>query len=322
MRLARILRKDGVRYFFSAALWRLVIVVILMAFGTMPVQKVQSESKPNPKTPSESKLANPWQELDQGLALANFDAPQKSSYGDSKITIIRIDPHEYDFKVLVSSENNKERYTPRDWAQKFKLSCAINAGMYQADGYTHVGYLKNFEHTDNPSFNSYNAFLLFNPIPSNAVRSSKNVPAAPNHLPPIQILDRSCEDLKTVSASYQTVIQNLRMVGCNLRNVWSKQDKAWSIAALGIDQNGRVLFIFCRSPYPVHDFIAMLLQLPIALQRAMYLEGGPKASLYCSVKKNEVELVGGFESGLYNIGQNDIASPIPGIIGIARKVKK
>jgi hypothetical protein len=61
------------------------------------------------------------------------------------------------------------------------------------------------------------------------------------------------------------------------------------------------------------------LSLPISILNAIYLEGGPEASLFFSSKGVEFERVGiyktGFEEGPYKA----VAWPIPNVIGIIKK---
>ena len=70
------------------------------------------------------------------------------------------------------------------------------------------------------------------------------------------------------------------------------------MAVFGMDKNGDALFIFTEAPYSGHDFINILLFLPISIFNAMYLEGGPEAGLYFSSKGVEFERVGIYETGL------------------------
>jgi len=52
-----------------------------------------------------------------------------------------------------------------------------------------------------------------------------------------------------IDKSYNTVVQNLRLIKRPRVNVWAQNDKKWSEAGLGQDKKGNVLFIFSRSPY-------------------------------------------------------------------------
>ena len=253
---------------------------------------------------SEEKL---WKKVDDGLYLGEFDPPQKPKVNDSKITIVKINPKFYSFKLLCASEQSKTRMTVKGWAQKYHLISAINAGMYQEDGIRNVGYMKNFSHMNNPKLSSnYKAVLAFNPTEPN--------------LPAIRIIDLKCQDFETVKFKYQTLVQNIRMISCQQENVWTKQDKRWSMAVLGIDKSGNALFIFTESHYSGYDFANILLSLPISIYSAMYLEGGPEASLFFSA--NDIEF---WRIGRHILPyENDpipVARPIPNVIGIVRKSK-
>jgi hypothetical protein len=241
-----------------------------------------------------------WKKVDEGLYIGEFLPPEKS-----KITIVKIDPKFYSFKLLCASEHGKIKMTAKKWCQRHNLISAINAGMYQEDGIRNVGYMKNFTHINNPRFNStYNAVLAFNPIEST--------------FPEIQIIDMKCEGLERLRDKYQTLIQNIRMISCRQENVWRKQDKAWSIAVFGIDKGGNALFVLAESPYSGYDFANILLSLPISLYNAMYLEGGQEASLYFSARGIEFERVG----RPANVWENDnipTVRSIPNVIGIAKK---
>jgi hypothetical protein len=248
-----------------------------------------------------------WKELDEGLALGEFDAPQKAESGNSRITVLRIDPHYYAFKLLCADEHGKERLTVREWAREHRLVALVNAGMYQQDGFTSVGYMKNFGHLNNRRLNRDNAILAFNATDSN--------------LPEIQLIDRECQDFNSLKAKYQTLIQGIRMISCDRRNVWSQKPDRWSTVAVGLDKSGRVLFLFTRSPYSVHDFIEILLALPLDIRNAMYLEGGPQAAFYVAAGPVEVERHGSLETGFDEAEAIQLAFPIPNVLGIVRKPK-
>jgi hypothetical protein len=250
----------------------------------------------------------PWKKMNEGLSLAEFDPPQKPLIKDSKIVILKIDPQYYSFKLLCASELGKIRLTAKEWCKRYGLLSAINAGMYQKDGLTNVGYMKNFSHVNNPRLNStYKAVLAFNRVE----------PAVPE----IQIIDLKCQDFDAVKSRYQTFVQNIRMISCTQENVWVKQDRMWSLAVLGMDKGGNALFIFSETPYSGHDFNTLLLSLPLSIYNAMYLEGGPEASLYFSGHGVELDQSGTYETGLNKSPVRPGARSIPNIIGITRKTK-
>ena len=239
-----------------------------------------------------------WKRIDDGLFLREFNS--------QKITLIKIDPKYYSFKLLCASEKSNLRMTAKKWCQKHNLISAINAGMYQADGIKNVGYMKNFNHMNNPRLNTrYKAILAFNPVDAT--------------LPEIQIIDMKCQDFEKLKDRYQTLIQGIRMTSCRQENVWERQDKKWSSAAFGIDKSGNGLFIFAESPCSVHDFTDILLSLPVSLYNAMYLEGGPDATLYFSANRVEFEKIGSHETGSNEENFPKMARPIPNVIGIIKQ---
>lgn len=242
----------------------------------------------------------------KGLEIQRFRSPVKSSSGDSMITVVRIDPHQYDFRLLCASEHGKKRRTVKEWTQEFGLVGAFNAAMFQKDGFTSTGYMKNFDHVNNPRINStYHALFVFNP-------------SEPS-LPPVQMIDRECEGFHLVSSKYRSGVQNLRMISCTRENVWRPQPKRSSIVSLGVDGQGQILVLFGRSPYSVHEFINILLGLDIDIQRAMYLEGGPEASLYMKQGEKELSLAGSLETLFNESDRQDTFWPIPNVIGIVAR---
>ena len=251
---------------------------------------------------------DPWKKVDEGLFWAELYPSQKSPVKDSKITIIKINPKFYSFKLLCASDLGKTRMTAKDWSLKHNLISSINAGMYQEDGLKNVGYMKNFSHINNPRLSSsYKAVLAFN-------RTDSAVPE-------IQIIDLRCQTFEELKPKYQTFVQSIRMVSCRQENVWAKQDNMWSLAVLGIDKNGNALFIFSEAPYSVHDFINVLLSLPISLYNAMYLEGGAEASLYFSLNGVDLDKVGNNGSGLNDSLVRGVVRAIPNVLGIIKKTK-
>jgi len=248
-----------------------------------------------------------WKTLERGLAVADFESSIRSQFGDSKITIVKIDPKYYSLKLICASEHGDTKKTAKEWCKNNSLIATVNAGMFQANGITNVGYMKNYSHLNNRKLNWYKSILAFNPVVQG--------------IPSIQIIDRECQNFENLKDKYQTLVQNIRMINCKRKNVWSQQEKQWSMVALGMDESANVLFIFTRSPYSVHDFNGMLLSLPIAISGAMYLEGGPEASLYCNVNGSEINKFGSFETRFNENDDNNHAWPIPNVIGIVRKEK-
>jgi uncharacterized protein YigE (DUF2233 family) len=248
-----------------------------------------------------------WKKVDKGLYIGEFTFPGKLKTNASGITIVKVDPKGYSFKLLCASEHGKVKMTPKEWCRNHNLITATNAGMYQEDGIRNVGYMKNFSHINNPKLSAaYKAVLAFNPIEPT--------------LPKVQIIDLKCQDFERLRFKYQTLVQNIRMISCRQENVWSKQDKTWSMAVFGIDKSGNALFIFTKSPCSGYDFANILLSIPISIHNAMYLEGGKQASLFFSANDVEFERIG-FPASLNENDNILVARPVPNVIGIVKKSK-
>jgi hypothetical protein len=249
---------------------------------------------------------NNWKKAEEGLYIGEFESPQKSIIGDSKIIVIKIDPTVYSIKLLCAKQNGLPAMTAKEWCREFGLIACVNAGMFQKeDCLSNVGYMKNFKHVNNTNTNDFQSVFAFNPI------NSKN--------PQTRIFDMNGKNIDDIINNYNTVIQNLRLIKRPGQNRWPQQDNRWSEMALGEDKQGNILFIFCRSPYSMHDFNNILLQLPINIVCAQHLEGGPEASLYFSYKGIVINKFGSYETQFNKNDNNDHAWIIPNVLGIAKK---
>jgi hypothetical protein len=247
-----------------------------------------------------------WRVLEPGLELGSFALPQKSPIGDSTVQIVRVDPDKFDLRLLnASAEKGKERRTARAWAAQTGLVAAINASMYQQDHVTSTALMRTSRHVNSPRLTDDKSVLAFERLDADAPR--------------VKLLDRECDDLKTWQPRYGTLVQSIRMISCQGANVWTQQPKRWSTAAIGTDKEGRVLLIHVRSPYTVHDLIDNLRHLPLSIDRAMYVEGGPEAQLYVRSGREEHEFFGSYETDFYESDGNDHAWPVPNVIGVVRR---
>ncbi len=194
--------------------------------------------------------------------------------------------------------------TAKQWTERYGVTGVINASMYREDHRTSLAFMRSGSGVNNGKWTKDNAVFAAGPRDEG--------------LPPVQILDRKCQNVDGIVDRYEIVVQNIRMLDCSRRNTWARQPRKWSTAAVGTDGQGRVLFIHCRSPYTTRDFIEILRGLPLDLRRLMYVEGGPEASLYVKVEGGEpVSRVGSFETGFLEKDDNTSFWPIPNVIAFA-----
>lgn len=244
-----------------------------------------------------------WEDLEAGLHFAEIELPQKSSQGDSTARVLRADPSVFGLRLLnASASPDGVSRTAREWARLADATAVVNAAMYQADGRTSVSLMKTPDHVNNGHLSRDRTILAFD-------RRSSEVP-------PVQIIDRSCEDFDSLRESYGSLVQSIRMISCKRQNVWSKREAKWSTVLIASDDRGRILLIHVRSPYSTHDLIENLLVLPIGIERAMYLEGGTPAQLYFQSVDREVEVVGSTSSSGFS--GNRTALPFPNALALYR----
>ena len=235
-----------------------------------------------------------WKPLQPGVELAIFP---RSLY------VVRIDPARAKVRAGLASEGGQPR-TAGAWCRTNDYAVAINMGMFQEDHRSNVGYLRNGKHLNNKRWNAYRSVLALNPVDSKS--------------PPLQWIDLEPNE-KPKLDYYGLVVQNLRLIAAPGRNVWAKNDKQWSEAAIATDRNGRLLFIFSRTPYSMRDFNQMLLALPLDITGAMHVEGGPEASLSIHAGGVDLDLCGSFETGFLPDDSNREQWPLPNVLGVLRE---
>ncbi len=245
-----------------------------------------------------------WEDLEPGLGFAEVELTQKSLEGDSRARILRADPGRFGVRLLnASSEPGGLARSARNWAaQAGDVVAVTNAAMYQADGSTSVSLMMTADHVNNGHVSRDRTVLAFDRLHDG--------------VPPVQIIDRTCQDFDSLRSSYGSLVQSIRMISCARTNVWSQREARWSTALIATDDEQRILLIHVRSPYSTHDLIENLLALPIGIQKAMYLEGGRPAQLYFRSGERELEMVGSTSSS--GLGGNRIALPFPNALALYR----
>jgi hypothetical protein len=218
---------------------------------------------------------------------------------------VRVDAERAKVGVGLASEEKTGKRTAGEWCRTSRFAVAINLGMFQTDHRSNVGYLRHGRHKNNPRWNSYRSAVAIKPSKAS--------------LPPVLWLDLGSSKPDPRVADYEIVVQNLRLISKDRKNVWSRADRRWSEAALAIDSRGRLLFLFSRAPYVMRDFNELLLSLPLEIAGAMHLEGGPEASLSIHVPGLDLDLSGSFETGFFANDSNRKQWPIPNVLGVLRE---
>ena len=253
-----------------------------------------------------------WKAVEPGMELRFLEAQKEGVQSNSPIAILRIDPALWDLEVLGTSRTGESSgHTARDWCQRHNLTAAINAGMFETDQKTHLGYLRYRQHVNNSHQNNYQSVAAFDPRGSAAASRFR-----------IFDLDAPGVTFQGILKDYASLVQNLRLVKRTAQNQWGQQERRWSEAALGEDRDGRILFIFSRVAFSMHDLNQELLASDIGLVAAQHLEGGPEAQLYLQAGQTKLEMFGSYETSFREDDNNAAAWPVPNILGVRPRAAK
>ncbi len=272
-------------------------IALVLASTTVIVHAQRNDAG---SAPNQSAIR--WRAIATGVEYAGHKITESPDTSNGILHIVRIDPTKAKLRSLMSSALDRQRRTARAWCADFGMVAVINAGMYDIDYLTHVGYMRSGGHVNNAKWaKGYNSILVFDPLRAG--------------LPSVQILD-DVEDKSGILRNYGTVIQNLRLIKGYGQNAWKEKSKRWSEAAIAIDKQGRVLFLFMRSPFPLYELNEKLLALPLDITHAMHLEGGREASLSICTRELQLHLSGSYEASFMDDNGNMSQWGLPNIIGV------
>lgn len=258
---------------------------------------------------SSSLQAGDWKPLAPGLELREFIIPDQ--IGDlageqGGMAVLRIDPDSFELS-LGAALNTGKMLTMPEWVRQNGFTAAINAGMFRSDDRLRsTGYMRDAQVVVSSFLHpAYGAFLAFQPRDTT--------------LPPVRWVDRKLDDdWQSVLAEYDGIIQNYRLISRDRENLWEPTARRHSVAAVGVDRWNRVLFIHSRPPLSMHEFAQALLDLPLDLLGAMYVEGGADASMFVHVNGFTGRWVGEYQADFFQ-GSNKNFWPTPNVLGIRPK---
>jgi Phosphodiester glycosidase len=238
-----------------------------------------------------------WRTLEEGLDLARFDSGLREENPDGDLLVLRVDTAHWCLRAFRPEESDGYKgRTGQRWCELGGLVAAVNAGMFQSDKTTHVGFFKINGVVINSFRNDYLSAVAFGPID----------PAEPY----FHIFDLDEISLGEVAARYHNVVQNLRLIKRAGENRWQPASDRWQEAALGEDYNGRALLIFCDRRWSMNEFNEILLSLPLGLVAAQHLEGRVQASLWINHPAVDgADLPGGGKS----------KAVMPNILGVTKR---
>jgi len=249
-------------------------------------------------------LAETWETLAPGLEFGRWPLPHTNAPADSFIAVLRADPSRWQLTALsVTQVEDTTGLSARSWAKKYGMTAVTNAGMYDKDRVTHIGLLVTTENRHNPKIHPrYKSLAVFDSIHETD--------------PPFAILDRETHNFDSAGKRWRGRVQNLRLIRSPGENRWEPGGKRWSEAALGEDDAGRILFIYCPIVMTMYELNEALLSLPIGIVAAQHLEGGVRAQLYMEAGDRIIEFHTGRETNFrvgYEPGEGIV---IPNVLGL------
>ena len=110
-----------------------------------------------------------WNNITPGFSILQPELAAKSAVGDSTATIVRIDPKLYQLKLLSAAALDHGKLTADAWAQKYKLLAVTNAGMFDIDHISHLGFMMSNGKVHQAKLRKdYLSVAVFDPIKSTA----------------------------------------------------------------------------------------------------------------------------------------------------------
>ncbi len=210
---------------------------------------------------------------------------------------VRIDPAVAHVVAAAAAAEDGRSRTAGQWAKDKHLSVVINAGMFALeDMSSHEGYFRAGGRVLQPAWK----------------RAYKSVLAVDDKSATMADCGARCPSFDGAPV----VVQNLRLIGAG-KGVWSENGRKWSEAAVAVDGEGRVLFLFSRAPFSMAQWNARVLASGLGVVRAMHMEGGPEASLSIHVPGVDLDLCGSYETGFRESDDNRAQWPIPNVLGVA-----
>ena len=244
-----------------------------------------------------------WNALEEGLEYAEFSL-QSEAGQQASLTVLRIDPELFDFRLYASAAHKHPALTLGQWADSHDLVATINASMYLPDGVTSTGYMRQDDYINNKRLvRRFGAFFVAGPRQEG--------------LPRADILTREDPQWQELLEQYRLVIQNYRMINDERRILWSPGGPLYAISAVAEDGTGKILFLHCREPLEAYSFAHALLHLPLDVRTVMYVEGGMQAGLVIRSPGLHQELRGRHLADFWVTG--NVRAQLPNVLGIRRR---
>jgi hypothetical protein len=226
--------------------------------------------------------------------------------GPPCIDLVRADvATRYRLRVLTSARQDRRSQPAPTWRETYHLVAVTNAGMFHSDGKP-VALIVEDGDAVSKNNKKYPGYLAFDPHDATD--------------PPVAIAGRDCAgfSLDDLRKRYRSIVQSPRLLGCSGEALPWQDKKQYSAAAIGLDRSGRVVFIHARAALTMAELSQTLASLDLA--GALFLEGGPEASLAVRGSEGELLRMGSYETGFVENDANQAFWWLPNVIGLEARV--
>jgi len=194
------------------------------------------------------------------------------------ITVARFDLDRFEPVLFTARDDGGARTLDR-WVREEHLVAAINAAMYEPDGRP-SGFCMHRGVEQSPDDARFGGFYGLDPTSAEGA--------------PFPMVGRDCAgfDLAALRAAYGSLVATYRLLDCDGQPIaWVDPDR-YSAAAIGLDAEGRLVFVHARTPYRMRELAEMVAAPEIGLTQAFFVEGGPEATLIVEADELHVREVG------------------------------
>ncbi len=272
----------------------------------------RSESASAPVAPPANAVARPipgtpllpcpteLHSLGAGLDVERWQIAAPPVVGAPCIDVVRADTARFALRVFSAADEAGSR-SATAWRDAFHLAVVTNAGMFHASGKP-VGMIVTdgtVRSNDNTKMSGY---LAWDPVSATD--------------PPVQIVGKDCPnfDLAALRARYHSIVQSYRLLGCTGEALPWKDPKQYSAAAIGVDRAGRIVFLHARAAVTMAELSTTLATHDLV--GALFLEGGPEASLVARGPEGELARVGSYETNFVENDSNQAFWNLPNVIAL------
>lgn len=272
---------------------------LVLSFHFVPVVACGREPPtPPPITPKPVDARLPCEVADAslgaGITIERWRVTRATpAAGEPCIDVVRFDPVHYAIRAFTAEHG--ARPAPA-WAAEFKLVAVTNAGMFH-DGGEPVGLVIANGKTRGVDNDKFGGAFAWDPV-------TPGLPAA-------TVLGKTCTP---ASQRYRSSVQSYRLLDCAGGAIAWQDPKHYSAAAIGTDRHGHIVLIHARGAFTMHELSVELASHDLA--GAIFLEGGPEASLVIRGPDGSLDRVGSYETGFVENDDNTAFWDLPNVIGI------